>query len=635
MMTLGPAAVPVVADDTSAISVVSEVRISSRSTWSDRRWVFDGRRPGLVDHDFIVDWSFELPGGSCFTDPQWAALLEAARRYLWTLATDPPPGRGSTRSLTLITVFCQLRLLIRWMIEQRYTCFADLDRDATGRFIATVAERCGRAGTRLAPTTLNQFRRLLLTLYQQRGKLPDAPREHPFGGDRLSIPTSFRQAVHNPLPHTPDAIAVPLISAALRLIRQPAEDVIALRDRVQGIYQDGLDQGRQRDTARNAARIAASTFEFATLDNEEAPWHPATVSTKRVRFLVERIYDACFVTIAYLVGARVSEIFGLEVGCIEQHASADGTETFSYLCGRIYKTAPGPDGDPHRWVAPAPVVRAVEVLERLSEPLRRRTGRPELWLAMQGHGIVERRPVEVPSVSTMIVRLNRQFAPFIGLPPHRDGHPWHLTTHQGRKTFARFVGRRDRTGLHALQAHFGHVSRIMTDSAYVGTDFDLAELIDAQAMEETRAALEELLTATRLAGKAGHQIAARSPFRGRTRNSDVKQYVEFVLTETDMRLGACDWGYCVYRRESSACLGDDRGPNPALRTETTCITCANFAVTDKHRPVWEARHRRNLDLLLHPMLDAESRTLAQTRVAECDRVLAALDAGTAGYKDAI
>jgi len=102
-----------------------------------------------------------------------------------------------------------------------------------------------------------------------------------------------------------------------------------------------------------------------------------------------------------------------------------------------------------------------------------------------------------------------------------------------------------------------------------------------------------------------------------------------------MRLGTCDWGYCVYRRESSACLGDDRGPNPALRTESTCITCANFAVTDKHRPVWEARHRRNLDLLLHPMLDAESRVLAQTRVTECERVLAGLDAGTAGHQDAI
>ena len=632
MMTLGPAAVSAIPDDASITRITSEVCVSSRSTWSDRQWVFDGRRPGLRDHDLTIDWSFDLPDGSSFTDPQWGALLEAARRYLWTLSTDPPPGRGWTRTITLASVFKQLRLLIRWMVEQRYTRFADLDRDATQRFLASVAERCGRRGKPLAPTTMDQYRRILLTLYQQRNKLPDAPCEHPFGGERRV--TDF-QATRNPLPHTPDAIAVPLISAALRLIGQPAEDVIALRDRVQGIYQDALDQGRQRPAARHAACAAALTFEFATLDNEHAPWHSPVVGTKPVRFLIERIYDACFVIIAYLVGARVSEILGLELGCIERHASADGTEAFPYLCGRIYKTAPGPDGDPHRWVAPPPVVRAVEVLERLSEPLRRRTGRPELWLAMLGHGIVESRPAEVPSVSTMIVRLNRHFAPFIGLPPHRGGHPWHLTTHQGRKTFARFVGRRDRTGLHALQAHFGHVSRIMTDRAYVGTDFELAELIDAQAMEETRAALEELLTTTSLAGKAGHLIAARSPFRGRTRDGDVKQYVEFVLTESDMRLGACDWGYCVYRRESSACLGDDRGPNPALRTESTCITCGNFAVTDKHRPVWEARHRRNLDLLLHPMLDAESRVLAQTRVTECERVLAGLDAGIAGHQDAI
>jgi len=44
---------------------------------------------------------------------------------------------------------------------------------------------------------------------------------------------------------------------------------------------------------------------------------------------------------------------------------------------------------------------------------------------------------------------------------------------------------------------------------------------------------------------------------------------------------------------------------------------------------------QNLDLLLHPMLDAESRVLAQTRVTECERVLAGLDAGIAGHQDAI
>jgi hypothetical protein len=97
------------------------------------------------------------------------------------------------------------------------------------------------------------------------------------------------------------------------------------------------------------------------------------------------------------------------------------------------------------------------------------------------------------------------------------------------------------------------------------------------------------------------------------------------LRETDMRLGTCDWGYCVYRRESSACLGDDSGPNSVLRTQSACAGCANFAVTEKHRPVWSARRERNADLLVHPALDPESRDLAAARVEECDRILAELD----------
>jgi hypothetical protein len=35
------------------------------------------------------------------------------------------------------------------------------------------------------------------------------------------------------------------------------------------------------------------------------------------------------------------------------------------------------------------------------------------------------------------------------------------------------------------------------------------------------------------------------------------------------------------------------------------------------------------------MLDGESRALAQTRIAECERLLAALDPGTARDQDAI
>jgi len=421
---------------------------------------------------------------------------------------------------------------------------------------------------------------------------------------------------------------VPLVSAALRLIGTPADDVIALQAQAQAAYDDAFAHGISQTKAGFVVIDAIAQFTFSTLPGEDTPWHAAPVtSTKHVRHLVDRIYDACFVVVAYLIGARVSEILGLQVGCIEQHPSADGTESFAYLVGRIYKTTRSKDGEAHRWVAPQPVQRAIKVMNQLSDTLRYRTGQDDLWLVMASTGLVGPAPrIGIPTQSTIINRLNNAFAPFIDLPLFQ-GEAWHLNTHQGRKTFARFVGKRDRTGLHALLAHFGHVTRVMTDRGYVGTDFALDELIDRHAIDETRAALEELLTAAALGGKSGRMIAARSQFRGRTRDGDVQAYVDFLMKETDLRLGVCDWGYCVYRVETSACFGDDKGPNPVLRTEGTCISCANFAVTAKHRPVWEARRARNAKLLDETALDPTSRVLAETRIVECERVLAELDGG--------
>jgi hypothetical protein len=99
------------------------------------------------------------------------------------------------------------------------------------------------------------------------------------------------------------------------------------------------------------------------------------------------------------------------------------------------------------------------------------------------------------------------------------------------------------------------------------------------------------------------------------------------MAETDLRLGVCDWGYCVYSMETSACLGNEKGPNPVLRTESICATCANFAVTGKHRSVWEGRRFRNAALLEQPALDSQSRLLAQERIVECERILVQIDHG--------
>jgi integrase len=61
------------------------------------------------------------------------------------------------------------------------------------------------------------------------------------------------------------------------------------------------------------------------------------------------------------------------------------------------------------------------------------------------------------------------------------GQSWLFSPHQFRKTFARFVAKRDRTQLFALSDHFKHVSIAMTAKSYVGSDFKLQELISEES----------------------------------------------------------------------------------------------------------------------------------------------------------
>jgi integrase len=601
-------------------------KVSDGSLWSDPQWQFDGLRPGLRMSQLRFDWDFKLPDGSRFTAPGRHRWLEDARTFLWSLLTDPPRGRRRLRVQTLASVAQKLRILISWMAGEGMRGFGDLDQENAQRFLGVIAERVAPNGNAITAHTRHAYANIVVALWLQRHKLADPPPEHPFDGERASIFSGFSGSAFKRLPFTPDAIAVPLISKALRLIGEPADDVIALCDQAAPLYLQRREAGFSSSSTRQPVLKLIAAYEFSHIDGEATPWHPPIVGTKQLRFLIDRIYEACFVVISYLVGARVSEILALEADCIERHHSADGAEAFSYLRGRIFKTAADDAGQPHLWAAPQAVVRAIDVLERLSAPLREHAGRSELFLSMQGHGIIDTRPLDVVTSSTLVSRLNSYFAPFVALPDNADGSAWRLTTHQGRKTFARFVGKRDRTGLHALQHHFGHVTRIMTDSAYVGTDFDLGELVDAQTLEETRAALEELLTATHLGGKAGRMLSARSRFRGRTRDGDLSSYVDFLIEESGMRLGVCDWGYCVYRAESAACMGDERGPNPVWRTESVCMSCANFAVTERHRPVWQARLDRNRALIADERLDDASRSLASTRINECERILSDLSA---------
>jgi hypothetical protein len=233
------------------------------------------------------------------------------------------------------------------------------------------------------------------------------------------------------------------------------------------------------------------------------------------------------------------------------------------------------------------------VLEALSAPHRARSGRKDLWLRTRKgtHGASEWRPdcctpLRIPTAQKIRDLLHR-FGEWLGLPWH-DGKPWLLSTHEGRKTFARFSALRDPSSLFALAQHLGHRERAVTDQGYAGTDYALNREIDSEILEQFMCAWEEMLTAPALGGRAGAEIIAKRPnFRGERQRQDLKAYAT-MLVDAGLILGVCEWGFCVYRQEYSACLGNALAPNPVRREPSTCARCRNFTVSARHRPYWAA-----------------------------------------------
>jgi len=347
------------------------------------------------------------------------------------------------------------------------------------------------------------------------------------------------------------------------------------------------------------------------------------------------LYAACFTVISYLVGPRVSEILHLQAGCVQSRATGEssGASEPVVIVGTIFKQEADYHGRPHEWVVPPAAIHAVFVLEALSAPHRVQTGRSELWLRAYGdsrsRGATEWRPqtpgpFHIPTSTCFVYLLNR-FARWIGLPDH-DGKTWHLTTHQGRKTFAHFAALRDRSALFALAQHFGHRDYATTDRGYVGTDYALDREIHGEILEQSVSAWEHMLSVPTLGGRAGSEILAKRPqFRGIRMKADLKTYAR-MLVEAGLILGVCDYGFCVYRQEYSACRGNAAGPNPVNREPSTCARCKNFAVTIQHRPYWSEQVHRCERLLGEPALPTQTLKIVRERLEEARAMLRVIGA---------
>jgi hypothetical protein len=104
---------------------------------------------------------------------------------------------------------------------------------------------------------------------------------------------------------------------------------------------------------------------------------------------------------------------------------------------------------------------------------------------------------------------------------------------------------------------------------------------------------------------------------------DLKSYAR-LLVEAGLTLGVCDWGFCVYREEYSACRGDAFGPSPQRREPSTCARCKNFSVSSEHRLYWLDQAERHEALLRDPSLPTQTLKIARERLAEALTIVRSL-----------
>lgn len=600
------------------------------SRWEDSTWILAPTNALEERLPVRLHWDFSVEDGCSFTDARHAPLLQASKRLIALIRSRSLYTGLPLRPSSVLNFFHTLRLLVRWMDLEGLRRFADLDRPALLQFQHRLSvSPTSRHSTRAA-STVQRHLALFNYLYRCRAELGDGLSFDPFPGSNHHEAAGAREGLRRPWPYTPDTVSVVLLQAAVKIVTHDAAHVLQARETYRRVMASAAAPPHSSAPVGRATRALRRAREGTS-----GVERPVTSVSELVR-RIDMLYAACFVVLSYMVGPRVSEILHLHAGCVRRLVGDAAGAPVSVIVGSIFKRQPGYDGCPHEWVAPPVAVQAISVLEALSEPHRALTARPELWLRRRrGNGAWEWHEVQpelleiasAPRVSHLL----RRFGAALGLS-HLD-KPWRLTTHQGRKTFARFAALRDRSCLFALAQHLGHRERAQTDHGYVGSDYRLNQEIDAEILNQSVAAWEHMLAAPGLGGRAGAEIVAKRPrFRGSRMKQDLRSYAR-LLVDAGLVLGVCDWGYCVYREEHSACLGNATGPNPARREPSTCARCQNFVVSAQHRPYWLEQVRRSERLLNEPALPLQTLRIVRARMNEARGLLRALGSDTAEETD--
>ncbi len=571
------------------------------------------------DRELEVDWrTLLLPNaGSGY---QRRYLLRSAKGLMLALFDTATCNGDLPAAGTVLGWFSLIRRLVRSMMAREAWLFSDLKPDDMLDFLS-----CMHAADGVSPAsrrTVRRTARLFMRMWELRALYAGSLRFNPHAFEIEIHQIAARGAIGRWRPIVEDQ-ALQLVRHAIEWIEEFGEyasELIHARCQMQpALHLLSKHDIELRWKAFNAAveldpRLLRAREVLMMLQE-----HTALVINR----LIQVTEGACVVSILFLTGMRSSELARLDVDCLREEPGPNG-QSDQFLAGVAAKHA----GGSKRWVVCDPVPQIINQLSMMYRDMREEYGLRALLLRRSGV-----LPRDAPTARQSLAWDGHDVASRLRLfaldqARRKQAAVTSLHPHQARKTFAQFVVLRDKAALGSLAYHFGHVYESVTDGSYVGHDIELARLISAENRRELARCLTDLLSASTIGGRAGAALSRHQPTMSKGHAFAGKRAVaEMVerLIDQGVDLAPCSWGYCVYAKTFSACRGDDKGPNPVRRAPDVCATCANFAVTERHRAWWEERVRRDEVFLARPGIPAQTVTVVKRRMEHACTVLRGLN----------
>lgn len=622
--------------DAKSYSISENFKVSEYSHFDDDEWILDIESSSGQTVKII--WRQKLSNGSWLTDASNSHLLIASKFFIHSLMIDPPYGVGKMglfrKPITLYNIFTYLLKLIKWMSNSNglYNRFRYLSKLAIEDYIEYVISIHNENNDDdIKVKTLSGQLSMIQLFYMQRKKLDDAIIVEPFDGlNSFDYSKTITSNFGGQIPYIPDNVIRPLVTSAVDCLNK-INGLIELRDFVFPYIYDARSLSMLGCESKSLVPIdKASKKKLWTFgkDNQflnsiigildkHSISHSFSTSFSRSKFkwffsrLVNNAIAACAICILSCVGLRGCELIYLECNCVpEDNNSTFGMYDVYEISGLTFKNESAPTsatwsaGLALRGTKKLPLaIEAINALINLCAPWRKACNTnilflvPNLaWLNTLKIKVMDETNTHRTGFSRLSGgMLNKRLLEFLSkieLPI-----PWKLTSHQFRKTFARFVIRNDVSTIPALSQHYLHQSIVLTDVAYVGRNFELRDLIsESVELDVSMFLLNMLDSDVPISGKFGDKVTSQRNSIGKLIGTDKNSMLGTLLSDVGLSIFNSDFGMCVHAANKSSCIKQPALPLHIASAPNTCFDCDNFCATIEHKNFWLERKRNATDI---------------------------------------